>query len=456
MRPQSQGLRCSAKKNKELSVKNLVGKKIVVTAGRLREDIDGVRHYANHRRLESQGYAVASKLAVQGADVTVIAPKNTLVPPAGCRLIQQLADGLPLLSGQDLMQAVDSFVSKNSCDAVLCFASLASVRPAERAEHKKKMKSVEDAPVSLTVVGNVDVEKRARRWGVPVLGYNSWQEIFSASPIPKWLSKGMGAALDRRVAAYPITPLEAGEDFFEDAGQNLKHKKVILTSGPTEELLTTTGDVITNFSSGRQGYELALAFAHTGAKVIYVVGPTSFPPPLHKHIQVVRTTSAKSMLAACEAHLPADIFVGVAAVADFGCKKPFSLELAEKQKYDLVLNQNPDILRTMGHHPEKRPEVVVGFAAETDPEKILDYAKGKLASKNADLICANLVGRKRGHGGSENQIMFVPRGGEPRSLALMSKRKTAFAIVQEIAAHFPVANKAITKPFRDPSDLAHT
>ena len=437
-------------------MKNLVGKKIVVTAGRLREDIDGVRHFANHRRLENQGYAVASKLAAQGADVTVIAPKNALVPPAGCRLIQQLADGSALLSGRDLMQVVDSFVSNNPCDAVLCFASIASIRPAERAEHKLKIKGAENTAVSLAVVGNVDVAARAQRWDVSALGYNSRQELFSAFLIPKWLSKGMEAALDRRVVAYPTAPLETGEDFFEGAEQNLKHKKVILTSGPTEELITTAGDVITNFSTGRQGYELALAFAHAGAKVIYVVGPTSFPPPLHKHIQVVRTTSAKSMLAACEAHLPADIFVGVAAVADFGCKKPFSLELAEKQRYDLVLNQNPDILATMGHHPRQRPDLVVGFAAETDPEKILDYAKGKLASKNADLICANLVGNKRGHSGSENQIMFVPRGGEPRPLAIMSKRKAAGEILQEVAAHFPAANKAITKPFRDPSNLAHT
>ncbi|MFA4994444.1 MAG: phosphopantothenoylcysteine decarboxylase [Bdellovibrionales bacterium] len=417
---------------------NLVGKKIIVTAGRLREDIDGVRHYANHRRPEGQGYAVAANLAAQGAEVTVVAPRGHLISPPKCRLVQELADKTSVVSADDSLKAVEALLAKNSYDAVLCLASAASIRPFERAKNKLKMKAFAGEAVSMSVVGNVDIEKRAGAWGVPVLGYNSWQETFSSPTLPEGLAE-LTPIVGKQQDSYYLPPsLDAGkEPLLSGAVPTLNGKKVMITSGPTEEVVTATGDVITNFSSGKQGSEVARAFARSGAKVIFVAGPTGSMPATHANIQIVRTTSAKSMLAACLANLPVDVFVGVAAVADFGCEQPFQLRLKENQKYDLVLDQNPDILETMGFHPQERPSVVGGFAAETDPDMILDYAKEKLVRKNADLICANLVGSSQAHGKDDNRIIFVERGANARPLAVMSKSEAAAEIVREVAARFP-------------------
>ncbi|MFA5040911.1 MAG: phosphopantothenoylcysteine decarboxylase [Bdellovibrionales bacterium] len=420
-----------------MSDEGLAGKHIVVTAGRPREDIDGVRHYANHSRPEGQGYATAAWLAAQGAHVTVISPRTALVPPPDCRIVHERASGAPLLSGRDIMEETESYIVQNPCDAVLCFASLASIRPKERAANKLKIKSAETSVVSMTVTGNVDVEARAQKWGVPVVGYDGWQEKFSVFEIPPWLNVELRSLFSVLAEDYPVSPLqEADEDFPADLPQILNGKKVILTSGRTEEQITTTGDIITNFSSGRQGYELACAFALSGAKVVFVSGPSLYSPSSGGNVQVVRVREAKSMLAACNDFLPADVFVGVAAVADFGCVQPFFLRLAEDQSYDLVLDRNPDILTAMGQHPSLRPSVVVGFAAETDAKKILFYAKEKLVVKNADIICANLVGAATDKKEGDNQIMFVTRGGGERLCPVMSKRQAAATIVREVAGRF--------------------
>ncbi len=416
-----------------MPAKKLTGKRIVVTAGWPYEDIDGVRRYANHRRRESQGYAVAAWLAAQGAEVTVIAPPTDLPPPKGCRVAQRFANGNDIASGRDAMKATDSFVAQISCDAVFCFASISSIRPAHRAKHKLKVKNKGARAVSMAIVGNVDVVARAKRWGVPAIGYNGRQEKFSPLDLPEWLSAITGDVWKKADAAYPQTVFDEGA-LPRGTKPALSGKKIVLTSGPTEERVTATGDVITNFSSGRQGCELARAFAASGAKVVYVTGPSTVPPPTHKNIQVVRTAGAKDMLAACEACLPADVFVGVAAVADFGCGVPFPLRLVENEKYALALAQNPDILGAMGRRRKQRPALVVGFAAETDARKILEYAKGKLEKKNADLICANLVGRSVAHGKGKNRIFFVARGAKPRPLPVMSKGDAASAIVREITA----------------------
>ncbi len=423
-----------------MSAQNLAGKKIVLTAGRPREDIDGVRHYANHARPEGQGYAVAAKLAAQGADVTIIAPPSRLITPPKCRLVTLRDDKSEIASGDDLMTALAAYVAKNPCDAVLCLASVSSISPAARAQNKLKMKAVAGESVSLPIIGNIDVEKRALAWGLPVLGYNGWQNIFSSPTLPEWFLAATQNILDHKDPYYAPPSLDAGKDRFSSGAlQGLSGKKVLITGGPTEELVTVVGDVITNFSSGKQAHELARAFAASGAKVIYVLGPTSLSPPLHNNIQILRVSSAKAMLDACVANLPVDVFVGVAAVADFGCSQPFQIRLAENQKYELVLDQNPDILETMGRHPQERPDVVVGFAAETDAGMIVEYAKEKLVKKNADLICANVVGTAQKHGQDNNQILFVERGSDVRALAVMSKTEAAQEIVREVAARYLVS-----------------
>ncbi len=419
-----------------MSADNLAGKSIVVTAGWTREDIDGVRHYANHSRPEGHGFAVAAQLAKRGASVTIVAPKTVRAAPADCALIHELKDGTALGSADSVLRAVDAFVAQTPCDAVLCLASAASIRPVERSKNKLKIKSLETSVVSMPVMGNVDTEVRAQAWRVPVLGYTAWQEKFSSADVPPWLEALSGEIFAPPAPDEPSVLSDGDASFAQDIPNALSGKRVLLTSGRTEELVTATGDIITNFSSGRQGCELANAFSAAGARVVFVAGPSSFLPEPKDNTLIVSVASAKDMLAACEESLPADVFVGVAAVADFGCAQPYFLHLAKGQTYDMVLDKNPDILSFIGHHPALRPDVVVGFAAETDPKKILGYAKEKLVVKNADLICANLVGPDAKHGEDQNQIMFIARGPSPRLSDVLSKKKAAETIVREVAARF--------------------
>jgi phosphopantothenoylcysteine synthetase/decarboxylase len=414
----------------------LAGKRIVVTAGWPREDIDGVRHYANHSRPESQGFAAAAWFAAQGADVTIIGPQNSFyLPPAGCRIIHQDEKGHPIMSGRDLMQAAGQYADNNSCDVVFLYACIASIRPVERAAQKLKVKDGNAGSVTMDVAGNVDVERLANTWRTPALGYNQWQEKFQTRVCPDWAGKGASDFENDKIAPCPTTVLRADLAIAPSGTlPDLSGKKVIVTSGPTEELMTTTGDLITNSSTGQQGAEIANAFAQSGALVSLITGPARFPPPPRPNIRALPAPSALSMFEACEAELPADVFVGVAAVADFGCKKPFRLRLEEAARLKIKLDQNPDILGTMGHHSRLRPAVVVGFAAETDAENIIAYAKGKLGKKNADLICANVVGRSLKHDQNETQLVFVTPVAKPQHLPVMSKSEAARTIVQEAAA----------------------
>jgi len=412
-------------------VQNLVGKKILVTAGWSHEDIDGVRHYANHARSEGQGFAVAKYLVSLGAEVTIVAAKTRLSTPDRCKMICTDAAGNHIASGQELMNVAHAQAIGGDFDAALCLASISSIKAAEKSLHKIKAKHTSDAPIVLSALGNIDVQQEARSWNVPTIGYDSRQAIFATPHTPDWLRNLIDKIqIFERVesASYDAEPLPT-----RPTAQFLKGMKVIITSGPTAEKITTTGDVITNFSSGRQGRDMAYAFANYGAEVIYISGPTNLAAPTHAHIHVVGCSSAHSMAQACKSHLPADVFIGVAAVADFGSSNPEDIRLAVGERHDFVLEQNPDILESMGKHVTQRPRVVIGFAAETDETNILDYAAGKLYKKGADMICANLVGASIAkRGSSNNQITFVLPHNKIAKLNVMSKRDVATEIAKVV------------------------
>tara|TARA_B110000285_G_scaffold102509_1_gene116660 strand:- start:2106 stop:3365 length:1260 start_codon:yes stop_codon:yes gene_type:complete len=162
---------------------------------------------------------------------------------------------------------------------------------------------------------------------------------------------------------------------------------VVVTAGPTQEAIDPVR-FISNHSSGKQGYALALAAIEAGARVTLISGPTNVAAP--DRATVVNVRSADEMLeAVMSAVSDADIFIGVAAVADF---RPASVETQKIKKsggsvMTLSLVQNPDILKTVANL-ESRP-FTVGFAAET--ENLMEYARTKLTAKNLDMIIANNV-----------------------------------------------------------------
>ncbi|BBF94239.1 bifunctional phosphopantothenoylcysteine decarboxylase/phosphopantothenate--cysteine ligase CoaBC [Blastochloris tepida] len=210
----------------------------------------------------------------------------------------------------------------------------------------------------------------------------------------------------------------------------LKGRHILVTSGPTREPIDPVR-YIANHSSGKQGHAIAAAAAAAGARVTLVSGPVRLDDP--DGVDVVHIETAREMLAACEAALPADAAVFAAAVADWRVARDAGQKI--KKTGDgppaLALVENPDILATISRSIS-RPPLVIGFAAET--EHVLDHAKAKLKRKGCDLIVANDVSPESGvMGGERNRVHLVSAAGV-ESWPDLSKDEVARRLVARIAA----------------------
>ena len=193
-------------------------------------------------------------------------------------------------------------------------------------------------------------------------------------------------------------------------GGPLNGRHVVVTSGPTHEPIDPVR-YIANRSSGAQGTAIAAALRDLGARVTFVTGPASVPPP--GGVDVVRVETANEMLAAVRAALPSDAAVFAAAVADWRVANA----AATKMKKDgsgrapaLEFAENPDILATVSQLGDTRPALVVGFAAETDD--VLAHATAKRDRKGCDWIVANDVSPATGiMGGEENAVTVITASG---------------------------------------------
>ncbi|WP_371396381.1 bifunctional phosphopantothenoylcysteine decarboxylase/phosphopantothenate--cysteine ligase CoaBC [Fretibacter rubidus] len=214
-----------------------------------------------------------------------------------------------------------------------------------------------------------------------------------------------------------------------DAPQPLKGRHVLITAGPTREPIDPVR-YLSNHSSGKQGYAIASACRALGATVTLVSGPVNIAPPVGVNLVAVET--ARDMLSACEGALPADVFISVAAVADWRAKDTGANKIKKDKdglpQLDLV--ENPDILKTLSK-AESRPSLVIGFAAETND--VIDHAKAKLARKGCNWIIANDVSGDV-MGGDENAMIVV----KPDSVTewpRQSKMDAAKALANLIAEH---------------------
>jgi phosphopantothenoylcysteine decarboxylase / phosphopantothenate---cysteine ligase len=177
--------------------------------------------------------------------------------------------------------------------------------------------------------------------------------------------------------AEPLEIVAAIEAKFSPAARPLAGKKVVITAGPTREAIDPVR-YISNHSSGKQGYAIAAAAVALGAETILISGPTNLPIP--PGAQMMPVESAEQMLLACSGEMPCDIAIFAAAVADWRVAK-VSGEKIKKSGNDapaLSLVENPDILKTIAGLKDKRPRLVVGFAAET--ENVIEHAKTKECS----------------------------------------------------------------------------
>lgn len=215
-------------------------------------------------------------------------------------------------------------------------------------------------------------------------------------------------------------------------GGPLAGRHVLVTSGPTHEPIDPVR-YIANRSSGAQGTAIAAALRDLGARVTFVTGPASVAPPAG--VTVVRVETAREMLRAVQAALPAEAAVMAAAVADWRVANAG----AQKMKKDgsgrapaLEFAENPDILATVSQMAEGRPRLVVGFAAET--ETVTAHATSKRARKGCDWIVANDVSPGTGiMGGAENAVTLITAAGAedwPR----MGKDAVARRLAERIAA----------------------
>lgn len=209
----------------------------------------------------------------------------------------------------------------------------------------------------------------------------------------------------------------------------LSNCTAVVTAGATFEPIDPVR-FLGNHSSGKQGYAIAEELAAAGAKVTLISGRTSLPDPVG--VQVVRVTTALEMLAATEKNLPADIAVCAAAVADFRPKVVAESKIKKSEKTAppvIELVENPDILKTISSHA-KRPQIVVGFAAET--ENLLENARGKLLQKKCDLIVANDVAGGKVFEDDANEVWLVSYNTQEK-WEKMSKQAVAKNIVEKIA-----------------------
>ncbi len=231
--------------------------------------------------------------------------------------------------------------------------------------------------------------------------------------------------------AEPVSILDAIAGFF-GRSRRLAGRRALVTSGPTHEAIDPVR-YIANRSSGKQGHAIASAMAGLGARTTLVSGPTALPDPAG--VDVIRVESARDMLAACKKALPLDIAVCAAAVADWRPETEAMSKLkkqAGRAQAAMTLTENPDILATLATAGNKRPGLLVGFAAETDD--VLTNARKKRASKGCDWILANDVSEGTGtFGGDTNVIHLVDQDGV-ETWPRLSKDAIAERLAERIAS----------------------
>jgi phosphopantothenoylcysteine decarboxylase/phosphopantothenate--cysteine ligase len=236
----------------------------------------------------------------------------------------------------------------------------------------------------------------------------------------------------------PDTILMAITNYFH-GNKPLAGLNALVTSGPTYEPIDPVR-FIGNRSSGKQGHAIAAALAQAGAAVTLVTGPVNLGDP--DGVQTIHINTAQEMLNVCESSLPVDITICAAAVSDWRAKIPADQKIKKddsKAPPAMELTENPDILKTISTH-KNRPQLVIGFAAET--ENLIENAKIKLTKKSCDWILANNVKENDIFGKEDNHVTLVTKDHTdewPRS----DKETIARDIVQKIVQYF--GNTQITQ-----------
>ena len=282
---------------------------------------------------------------------------------------------------------------------------------------------------------------------VPAMNVRMWEHAATRANIATLESRGVmrvgpvagdmacGEFGEGRLAEVPDI-LAAIERFFAtDIGARpLAGRRALVTSGPTREPIDPVR-FIANHSSGKQGHAIAEALSQLGAETVLVTGPVTLPDPTG--LSVVHIETAREMLEACEKALPADVAVFAAAVADWRVKDSAGQKLKKNGGGPprLELTENPDILRTISTAAgNRRPSLVVGFAAET--ENVVANAQEKRQRKGCDWLLANDVSPESGTFGGDANTLHLIREDGVEDWPRMSKADAAVQLASRIARHF--------------------
>ncbi len=218
-----------------------------------------------------------------------------------------------------------------------------------------------------------------------------------------------------------------------------KNLKALVTTGPTREYLDPVR-YISNESSGKQGYEVALALKKLGIKTKLITGPSNLV--YEKDLKVKKIVSAREMMNEVKKSLPVDIAVCAAAVSDFKPVSKNKNKIKKNKFYEgrINLEKNPDILNYLGKNNKARPKIVVGFSAET--ENIISNSKIKIKEKYCDLIVANDVSQENfGFNSEYNKVSIIDKNGKVKSIPRSKKSYIANTIAKIILDKLLVNDK---------------
>jgi len=218
--------------------------------------------------------------------------------------------------------------------------------------------------------------------------------------------------------------------YFESLKKNNK-LKAIVTAGPTNEYIDPVR-FISNKSSGKQGYEIAKSLSKKGFDTTLISGPTNLK--INDNVNLIKVETAEEMFQATLNNLPADVAIFSAAVGDYKLKKTSKIKIKKQDKFNLELEKNVDILNYVSNHNSLRPQLVVGFAAETN--NLENYANKKLNEKNCDWIIANDISNKKiGFGSDFNEVSIFYKNKKIDKLLYKPKSDISDEIVEKIINH---------------------
>jgi phosphopantothenoylcysteine decarboxylase/phosphopantothenate--cysteine ligase len=232
---------------------------------------------------------------------------------------------------------------------------------------------------------------------------------------------GQGKMSDPEIISAEIN------NYFLNLSKN-KRFKALVTAGPTNEYIDPVR-FITNKSSGKQGYELAKSLSKKGFDTTLISGPTNLS--VDKNIKLIKVETADEMLIATQKNLPTNVAVFSAAVADFKVNKKYKNKIKKQDTLNLNLEKNVDILNYVSNHNSMRPDLVIGFAAETND--VENNAEEKLNNKNCDWIVSNDVSNKKiGFNSDFNEVTIHYKNKEKEKLLYKKKSEISDEIVDKI------------------------